>query len=271
MSEKKGSKQGKLAVLKSRGQNFLTDKNIIAKIVAAAELDSQDTVFEIGPGEGALTRPLASAAKQVIAVEIDRGRARRLSEAISENVHVHHEDILKSNLRKLNLVDGEFIVVANLPFNVGTAVIQKLLSDSIRPQRLIVVLQAEVADRIVARGGKESILSLSVQLYGRVQKLFAIPRQAFRPQPRVEAAVVKITVDLESKLNNEQKKAILGLIKAGFSAKRKILVRNLYEKKKIPIDKAKKALQTLGKTPLVRAEDLRLQDWVQLREQLDLA
>ncbi len=271
MSEKKGSKQGKLAVLKSRGQNFLTDENVIAKIVAAAELSSTDTVLEIGPGDGALTRPLAETVRRVIAVEIDRGRARQLSQSVPDNVEIRHEDILKSRLEEFDLKDGQFVTVANLPFNVGTAVIQKLLSDSIRPQRLIVVLQAEVADRIVARGGKESILSLSVQLYGRVQKLFAIPRQAFRPQPRVEAAVVKITVDLESKLNNEQKKAILGLIKAGFSAKRKILVRNLYEKKKIPIDKAKKALQTLGKTPLVRAEDLRLQDWVQLREQLDLA
>lgn len=262
--------KNKLAILKSRGQNFLIDKAVVKKLVGAADLQSGETVLEIGPGEGALTDLLAQKAGRVVAVEIDRGRAQSLSERYkNSNVEVFHRDILKVDLAALGLSDRQFVVVANLPFNIGTAVIKKLLTGPVKPLKIVGVLQQEVVDRIINRNGKETLLSLSVKLYGRAQKLFEISRNSYRPRPRVETAVLAIDLNKDTLPSKTIEAEIWVLLRAGFAAKRKKLAGNLSRGLNLSASVVEAALRRIGLDSQIRAEDLTLTDWLSLQKALN--
>ncbi len=256
--------------LRSLGQNFLVDEGALERIVRSSGIESADTVLEIGPGLGSLTEKLSESAKQVLAVEIDKGLVAELRSSVPDNVKIIHSDILKQDLDDLGLNKQKFTVVANLPFNIGTAVIRRFLESDLEPAKMVFILQKEVAERILANNSKESVISLSVKLFGEPTILFGIPRQAYFPEPRVDTAVLEIKLHKEKLLKKSLNKRFFEIVKAGFSAKRKYLVSNLAKSLDISSDDVKNTLRGCGKGLQVRAEELSLDDWIWLTENLNL-
>jgi 16S rRNA (adenine1518-N6/adenine1519-N6)-dimethyltransferase len=180
---------------KSLGQNFLSDEGLLARIVAAADLSPEDEALEVGPGLGALTRPLARAARRVVAVELD---GRLLPVLESElgglgNVELVHGDVLQ--LYPADWFAAPYVVVANVPYYITGAILRHLLDGRPRPRRLVLTVQREVADRLTARPPEMSLLAVSVQYYGRVRLVSTVKAGAFWPRPEVDSAVVRIDVD----------------------------------------------------------------------------
>ncbi len=277
---------------KSRGQNFLVDKNILQKIIAAAELKPSDTIIEIGAGQGILTAELAKHAKRVIAFEIDKKLISLLKEKFEsfENVEIIEGDILK-NIKILNIKYSIFNykVVANIPYNITSAVLEKFLSAENKPSLLVLMVQREVAERICAcphryakrcgraKPGEMSLLSVMVQYYGQPEIVARVPATAFWPTPKVESAILKIKIrDKEIKEIDFEKK-FFQIVKAGFSHRRKMLKNNLVGARFIapktinccrgegainctPI-RVEMILSSLGLSPKVRAEELSIEEW----------
>ncbi len=178
---------------KSLGQNFLVDEAALQKVIAAAEITDRDVILEVGPGLGSLTRLLALAARQVVAVEIDANLIPALKSVVAgfSNVEVIQGDILAYD--PTELVSGsEFLVVANIPYYITSALIRHLLEGKLQPRRLVLTVQREVAERICAGQGDLSLLALSVQVYGHPAIITRIPIGAFYPPPRVDSAVIRI-------------------------------------------------------------------------------
>ena len=176
---------------KSLGQNFLQDPFALEKIVSVAEINSTDAVLEIGPGLGSLTRYLAVSAKKVVAVELDLKLLPPLKAILApyQNVRVVQGDILK--LTPDELIEApDYIVVANIPYYITSAVIRHLLESKTKPRRIVLTIQKEVADRICAEPGDMSLLALSVQIYGKPRIAARIPASAFFPAPKVDSAVL---------------------------------------------------------------------------------
>jgi 16S rRNA (adenine1518-N6/adenine1519-N6)-dimethyltransferase len=209
---------------KSLGQNFLADGAALRKILAAAEITPADQVLEIGPGLGNLTVLLAEAASHVVAVEIDDRFLAPLEHVLAGcgNVLLVHGDILALDPSKL--VKGDrYLVVANIPYYITSAVIRHLLEVENQPRRLVLTVQREVAQRICAQPGKLSLLALSVQIYGRPKIYARIPAGAFYPPPKVDSSVVRIDLFEEPMIPPDLREAFFRLVKAGFSQKRKTL------------------------------------------------
>jgi 16S rRNA (adenine1518-N6/adenine1519-N6)-dimethyltransferase len=258
-----GKTEYSLPPLKSLGQNFLQDKKIIEKILGQAKLSKKDTVLEIGPGHGELTLPLAQKVSQVIAIEIDRGLAARLKKIVPKNVQVVHADARRLDFAKLGLVSGQYLVVANLPFNVGTVIIRRLLECETAPRRLVVILQNEVVDRILAKNSKESVLSLAVKYYGQARRLFSIPKNAYYPAPKVDTSVLEIEL-YSSESKRPPAEQVFSIVKAGFSSRRKYLLKNLCRQTGVSIIEAQKAFAAVGLSIRARAEDLSFSQWLSL-------
>ena len=180
---------------KGLGQNFLIDENALLKIVLAADISSESEVLEIGPGLGHLTRYLSEKSKIVHAVEIDRKIIPALESVIKnyENVNLVNADIMKFDISKLNL-SNDFLVVANIPYYITSALIKLLLKYETKPKRLILTVQKEVGARICAKQGDHSILSLSVQVYGSPRISSVIKANSFYPAPKVDSAVIRIDI-----------------------------------------------------------------------------
>src|SRR4029079_16888406 len=187
-----------------------------------------DTVLEIGPGLGSLTRYLAVSSKQVLAVELDESLLPPFKEILSphKNVQLIHGDILKLSPSDLNLGD-EYIVVANIPYYITSAVIRHLLESESKPRRIVLTVQKEVAQRICAEPGDMSLLALSVQVYGKPRIAAQIPASAFFPAPKVDSAVLVIDIYASPQIKEELLERFFRLIKAGFSQKRKTLRNSL--------------------------------------------
>lgn len=253
--------------LESLGQNFLVDQKIIARICQAVVADHPDVVLEIGPGLGALTFPLALAVNQLIAVELDRGLAKNLVGRVPTNVEVVQGDIIRQNLTYFGLVERKYVVVGSLPFNLGTAIIRWLLENERPPRVLYVILQQEVIDRILAKNKQESVLSLAVKFYGKAAPLFAIPRGAYQPQPRVDTGFLKI--DCSRRLSHQWLKgSFFALIKTGFASKRKYLSSNLVKYLRLPRPTVENALTERHLSTKIRAEALSFSDWLNLAQKL---
>jgi 16S rRNA (adenine1518-N6/adenine1519-N6)-dimethyltransferase len=209
---------------KRLGQNFLEDDTALQAIVEAAAISPSDIVLEIGPGLGSLTRHLASQANQVIAVELDDRFMPVLGEVLANylNTRLVQGDILKLNPATLVGKTG-YIVVANIPYYITSALIRHLLEAEMRPARLVLTVQREVAERICAGPGRMSLLALSVQVYGQPKIAFRIPAGAFYPAPKVDSAVVRIDIYPATRLEKPVTDVFFRLAKAGFSQKRKTL------------------------------------------------
>ena len=249
---------------KHLGQNFLVDPAALDRIVTAADLSAGDVVVEVGAGLGTLTRPLAEAAGQVLAVELDDRLVETLHTQLADlsNVEIIHGDIL--SIAGFDLPHLGFKVVANLPYYITSAVIRRFLEEKPRPRLMVLTLQREVAQRIVARPGQMSLLAVSVQLYGQPRLVARISREAFYPQPTVDSAVVRIDVDeqLTVELAEGIEEALLFRVaKAGFAQKRKTLRNSLSAGLGLPRDRVEAALHEAGVDSRRRAQTLSLREW----------
>ncbi|HET7035085.1 MAG TPA: 16S rRNA (adenine(1518)-N(6)/adenine(1519)-N(6))-dimethyltransferase RsmA [Thermomicrobiaceae bacterium] len=248
---------------KSKGQNFLHDLAIVRRIAEAAEIATGELVVEIGPGLGALTRELAARADRVIAVELDRRLAAHLAGAGITGVEVIEADILATDIAELTR-GRPYVVVANLPYNIATAVIEHLLAGPARPQRLLVMVQREVAERIVAQPPKMSILAVAVQFYGTPRIVMRIGPGAFIPAPKVESAVLRIDVAPQPPLPAPEQPAFFRLVRAGFGQRRKQLANALAAGLRASKEAVERALLDAGVAPERRAETLTIADWLRL-------
>ena len=247
---------------KSLGQNFLQDDAALESIVAAAEIQKSDVALEIGPGLGSLTRHLAVAARDVVAVELD-GRLLQPLRAILApypNVRMVHGDILKLAPHEL-IEEQDYIVVANIPYYITSAVIRHLLESEVKPRRIVLTIQKEVAQRICAKPGDLSLLALSVQVYGEPRLAALIPAEAFFPQPKVDSAVLSVDIFPTPRVEPEFLETFFKLIKAGFSQKRKTLRNSLAAGLHISPAQAEELLQRANIESRRRAETLSIEEW----------
>lgn len=250
---------------KGLGQNFLQDPLALEKIVDVAEIQPTDTVLEIGPGLGSLTRYLASSAKAVVAVELDPNLLQPLKAILSPypNAHVIHGDILKLSPKDL-ITEKDYLVVANIPYYITSAVIRHLLENEPKPRRIVLTVQKEVAQRICAAPGDMSLLALSVQVYGRPHIAAHIPADAFFPAPKVDSAVLIVDIHIYPLIKPELLDRFFKLIKAGFSQKRKTLRNSLSSGLRISPADAAALLTRANIDPRRRAETLSIEEWENL-------
>lgn len=248
---------------KSFGQNFLRDPAILKAIITASDIQEGEVVLEIGPGTGTLTQALVDAGAKVVAIELDKDLINDLESKFQNNITLVQGDILKHNIS--DLVHGSYKVVANIPYNITSPIIEKFLTESIRPDRMVFMVQREVADRIIAKPPNMSVLAVVCQIYAACKKVKNVPRKAFSPAPKVDSAVIQMDVFKDQEINPEE---IIRLARIGFSSKRKQLQKNLATA--LPLDGAeiKKILTSIGLDEKVRAEALEIKDWVQFFKQL---
>lgn len=252
---------------KSLGQNFLQDPFALEAITSAAEIQSTDTVLEVGPGLGSLTRYLAASAKQVVAVELDIDLLIPLRAVIAHypNIRVVHGDILKLSPQKL-VNEEDYIVVANIPYYITSAVIRHLLESHPKPRRIVLTIQKEVAERICAKPGDMSLLALSVQVYGKPHIAARIPANAFFPEPKVDSAVLSVDIYPAPLIKPEIIGSFFKMIKAGFSQKRKTLRNSLSSGLHISTSASAEMLTKANIDPMRRAETLSIDEWQTLCE-----
>ena len=264
---------------KSFGQNFLTDTNILQKIVDTAEIDGQVNVIEIGPGIGALTEFLAERAAQVMAFEIDHRLVPILADTLRDfdNVTVVNEDILKVDLAKhiqnFKNPDLPIKVVANLPYYITTPILMHLIESGIPFSEFVVMMQKEVADRISAKPNTKAYgsLSIAVQYYMTAKVAFIVPRTVFVPAPNVDSAILKMVRRPEPAVAVEDESFFFKVSKASFTHRRKTLWNNLtgyFGKTEEIKDKLTKALNQAGLSPSVRGEALGLEEFASLADAL---
>lgn len=250
---------------KSLGQNFLVDPNGLEKVIQAAGIGAADTVLEIGAGLGSLTLLLAQSARRVVAVEIDRNLIPPLKNVLSacENVQIVEGDVLNLPLEEL-LPDDGYLVVANIPYYISSAIIRRLLEAEKRPVRMVLTVQQEVAERICARDGKLSLLALSVQVFGAPRIAARIPAGCFYPVPDVDSAVLTIALYSQPLIALDALDAFFKLAHAGFSQKRKTLRNALSAGLGLPAGEIEKLLGTAEIDPQRRAETLSILEWGRL-------
>lgn len=267
-----------LSARKGLGQHFLIDGDVLKTIIDAAELESTDTVIEVGPGLGILTAELAKRAGWVIAIELDTKLAVVLKENLPfENIIILNEDVLGINLGEV--LQGRapsfptemqpYKVVANLPYYITSPVLRHFLEASVKPEMMLVMVQKEVAEAITAGPGKRSLLSISVQFYGKPSVVAHVPATSFYPKPEVDSAIVKIDIYPEPVVDVSNVDGFFQLVKAGFSASRKQAANSLAQGLKMPKEKV---LEMLGKADIEqerRAETFNLEEWAILWRIMD--
>ncbi len=263
---------------KGLGQNFLLDARIQQHIVDASELSREDVVLEIGPGVGLLTQRLAERAGWVVAVELDRKMIAILDETLRGIPHVEvlQADILKIDhvaeiARVLGVAGSEvfrFKVVANLPYYITSAALRHMLTASVRPELMTVMVQDDVARRIIASPGDMSLLAVSVQVFGEPEIVRRVPAGAFYPRPKVDSAVLRVRLEPTPKVPEEDLPLFFRVVRAGFAQKRKQLLNSLTNS--LPLTRAavQPLLGGLGIDPRRRAQTLSIQEWVVLADAL---
>ena len=255
---------------KSLGQNFLTDPAILEKITGIAGVTDKDTVLEIGAGLGHLTAQLANSAEQVVAVELDERFIPVLEENLVEyeNIKIIQGDIL--SLKTQDLVqENNYLVVANIPYYITSRIIRNLLESELKPNRIILTIQHEVAQRVCAKTGKMSLLSLSVLMYGEPSLEMRIPAGAFFPAPKVDSAVVLLNLNSEPLLAGKLRVKFFKIIKAGFLHKRKTLRNSLSKGLAWAPLEVEKMLLKASIDPQRRAETLTMDEWLELTRYYD--
>jgi len=250
---------------KGLGQNFLQDETALEKIVQVAEIQPDDVVLEIGPGLGSLTRYLALSAKSVIAVELDREVIPVLQTVLAPypNTRIIEGDILQVSPAAL-VNTNDYLVVANVPYYITSAIFRHLLETSPRPRRIVLTIQKEVAERICAKPGDMSLLTLSVQVYGQPTIAAIIPAEAFFPVPKVDSAIIRVDMHPEPRIPTALLNIFFQLAKAGFSQKRKTLRNSLSAGLRLSTSEAAQLLEKSGIDPMRRAETLSLNEWGRL-------
>jgi 16S rRNA (adenine1518-N6/adenine1519-N6)-dimethyltransferase len=256
---------------KSLGQNFLVDEAALRKVIEAGEISKEDSVLEVGPGLGSLTRLLAAVSRRVAAVELDPNLIPPLHEVLLpySNVKIIQGDILDLDPEKLMTEAGDengYLVIANIPYYITSTLIRHLLEAKLKPRRLALTVQKEVAARITARPGDLSLLALSVQVYGNPRTAAFIPAGSFYPPPTVDSAVVRIDIYPEPVITRSLLNIFFRLAKAGFSQKRKTLRNALSGGMAWKPAETGRFLEEAGIDPMRRAETLSLDEWGRLSE-----
>jgi 16S rRNA (adenine1518-N6/adenine1519-N6)-dimethyltransferase len=270
-----------LKAKKSLGQHFLRSERALSDIVDAGDISADDIVLEVGPGEGVLTERLFKLAKKVIAVEKDPRSVALICEKFADEIkrgklEVVEADILEFNPRSgSSRISGNYKVIANIPYYITGAILEHFLQSDFQPERMVLLVQKEVARRIVARptspklrgmNGKESILSMSVKVYGDPKIISIVPKGAFVPPPTVDSAVILIGNISKDRLGGVDDKFFFSVLKAGFAHKRKKLIKNLEE-----ITDATTLSQSFKSLTIdenTRAEDLTLPQWIAIAKKL---
>jgi 16S rRNA (adenine1518-N6/adenine1519-N6)-dimethyltransferase len=247
---------------KSLGQNFLQDSSALEKVALAAEIQADDSVLEIGPGLGSLTRYLAVSAREVIALELDPDLIPPLRAVLTPhpNVRVVQGDILKTTVSEI-INKPDYLVVANIPYYITSAIMRHLLESEPTPRRIVLTIQKEVAERICAMPGDLSLLALSVQVYGKPSIAAIIPASAFHPAPKVDSAILRVDIYPDPLIPREMLPAFFKLTKAGFSQKRKTLRNSLSAGLHISTKESDVMLTSAGIDPMRRAETLSIEEW----------
>jgi len=268
---------------KSMGQNFLKSQEALRMMCSAGDVNSKDIVLEIGPGKGALTEKLLEKAGRVIAIEKDRDLIELLSEKFAEEIKTKKLEIIEGDCLDFDpsnyFKNKQYKIIANIPYNITGAIFKKFLSDEHQPERMVLLVQKEVAERIVARDGKESILSLSVKAYGNPKYMMKVHKRFFSPVPKVDSAIIAITnISKDNFKTNLQKgpKALseeeifFDTVKAGFAHKRKVLRKNLESLniKEVGLPYIDKLFEKLEIDPKSRAEDIKFEKWLSLSRNL---
>lgn len=261
-----------LSPKKSLGQNFLKDENIIEAILHVAEIGPEDHVFEIGPGTGALTEKLVGKVAHVFAVELDHELVTRLERHFeaSKGISILEGNVLDMNLNEVlahaGCQDGQYKVIANIPYYITAPIIRTLLSLKLQPKSLTLMVQKEVAERMTAKPGEMSLLSLMVQYYSDAAVVLDVPKEAFDPVPAVESAVVQLAP--KRAFDSEQDRTLFRIARAGFAARRKTLVNNLSSSLGLERNLIEQKLTERGLRLDIRAQALSVSDWEYLREAL---
>lgn len=253
------------------GQNFITDKNLLDKIVELSGVDENDVVVEIGTGAGTLTRAIAEKAKKVYSFEVDRALKPVLDETLSglDNVEVIFKDVLKMKDKELIEIVGEkFKVVANIPYYITTALVMRFLEEDVHPSAITVMVQKEVADRFVAKPATEDYgaITMAISLYGDAKIVGQVDKSMFYPVPKVDSSIVRI--DVYDKYAGVNKKKVNKAIKCAFMMRRKTLLNNLTAVYPVQKDEAAKILESLNIDLKARGETLTLDQIIEISDLL---
>ena len=258
---------------KELGQNFLADKNILRKIVGAAEIKATDTVLEIGPGMGHLTQVLLETGAKIVSVELDRSLVKNLQAelATSSQVTVLEGDILQKPPQEW-LAQAEaappYRVVANIPYYITSPILRYLLEAEPPPERIVLMTQREVAQQIIAKPPHATLLGVSVQYYGTPRVVANVPAGAFYPRPKVDSAIVRI--DVTTPASEMDTRQFFKVVRAGFGAKRKQLHNALAGGLQISADRVAVGLMRAKIDATRRAETLTLAEWNSLAHAIEL-
>lgn len=249
---------------KSLGQNFLKSVLALDKIIEGGEIKKEDVILEIGPGKGALTAKLLENSNNVIAIEKDTDLLLFLQEKFKKEIEEKRLTLIESDILEYKINKKNYKIIANIPYNITGAILEKFLTEENQPELMVLMVQNEVAKRITANDKKESILSVSVKVYGEPKIIMKVPARYFAPAPNVDSAIIKINNISRKKFeeNNIDEKVFWELIHSAFAHKRKILTSNLKS-----FDKTINWIEIFKKNNIkekTRAEDLSLLDWVKL-------
>jgi 16S rRNA (adenine1518-N6/adenine1519-N6)-dimethyltransferase len=262
------SRSGGPRTKKRFGQHFLSDANILRRIADAAEIEVGDTVVEVGPGLGSLTAVLADRAARVVAVEVDRDLVGPLEERFQgvSNVAIVEGDVLgrtPADLLRAGAGAAPYVVVANLPYNIAAPALRHFLEGDVRPRRLVVMVQLEVAEAIVARPGGMSLMSVATQVYGDTRMVMRVAPGAFSPPPNVQSAVVRIDV-LPLPRADVPLDAFFRVVRAGFGNPRKQLRNSLSLGLHVKQDVVDAVMHLAGVDETLRPQVLSIDDWASI-------
>lgn len=268
---------------KTLGQHFLKSRRALKQIVGAARIqtsgedETTETVLEIGPGKGVLTEALLEAGARVVAVEKDQNLLPLLEEKFGAEIDAGKltliaGDILEIEPEKIGLKKGAYKIVANIPYYITGQIIRTFLSGTCQPTLAVLLVQKEVAARIVARDGKESLLSLAVKAYGEPRRIANVSREDFSPAPKVDSAILLIDNINKNFFTHISEETFFEILHAGFGHKRKKLIRNLETLETVADQETlKNIFADCDISENARAEDLRLEDWKKLTEKIAVA
>lgn len=264
---------------KSLGQNFLINEEVVNKIVESSQICREDLVIEIGPGLGTLTKFLLEKAKKVICIELDPIMIKILNDRFKlfKNIQIKNEDILKVDLQKLIKEEKEanniknVKIVANLPYYITTPIIMKLLEEELDLESITVMIQKEVADRLIAIPGEKNTgaITYTVYYYSSGEKIIEVQKNSFIPEPEVKSEVIKLTIRNKEPIQVKDKELMFRIIKNAFMQRRKTLLNalnnsNVFNGK----DEGIKILKEVGLEENIRAEKLTLQDFANITDKI---
>ena len=260
-----------LQAKKSLGQHFLNSKKALEEIITAGDIQKGEVVLEIGPGTGILTEALIISGANVIAIEKDNRAIAILNEKFQNYISTGQLSLIEGDVLESDghIPKQNYKVIANIPYYITGAILEKFLENENRPQKMVLLVQKEVADRIISKDGKESILSISVKAFGQPKIVAKVPKNAFVPPPSVDSAILMIDKINQNifRDSNIQISTFFGLVKSAFAHKRKFAIKNLEEYVKNR-EKLQNIWQKLNLNQKIRAEEIKIDTWFAIAKEL---